>query len=72
MPDDATYSLWIAGTKRFAVVRGKTASPVVGYIFQNHEGSWSIEHRGMILKTVYRSSSDAALAVLSLEQLKEG
>src|SRR5579871_2284207 len=55
MPDDAPYSLWIAGTKRFAVVRGKTVCPVLGYVFRNHDGAWVIERKGKILETVYRT-----------------
>lgn len=71
MSDDTPYSLWIAGTKRFAVFRGQTVSPVLGYVFQNSNGSWAIEHRGKILETVYRSISEAALAVISLEQQQQ-
>jgi len=71
MPDDAPYSLWIAGTRRFAVVRGKTVCPVLGYVFRNGDGAWAIEHKGRILKTVYRSASEAALAVLALEPIKD-
>jgi hypothetical protein len=46
---DAPYSLWPSGRNRFAVTPRHQVVPVLGYIHQDADDSWSIERAGKIL-----------------------
>jgi hypothetical protein len=67
MPDDVSYSAWRLAEGRFAIAAGQNVLPILGYVFQNSDGTWSLERRGQILEVSYGSLAEAAQALLELE-----
>jgi hypothetical protein len=64
---DTPYSLWLAGKNRFAVCVGRNVKPVIGYLIENADGTWLVEHGGKVLPENHRLLSTAAEVLLSLK-----
>ena len=64
---DTPYSIWKAGKgDRFSVAAKGFAHPVIGYVYSNGDGTWSIERKGEKLAGTYNSIDQAATALLAL------
>ena len=62
-----TYSIWKAGKgDRFSVAAKGFAHPVIGYVYSNGNGTWSIERKGETLPGTYNSIDQAATALMAL------
>jgi hypothetical protein len=66
MPEAERYSLWRVGTDRFAVCFAETVTPVLGLVFKNTDGTWSIERQGRVVDVAYGSLEDAADTLVNL------
>jgi hypothetical protein len=64
---DRQYAIWKAGKgDRFSVAAKGFAHPVIGYLFSNGDGTWSIERKGQKLPGTYSSIDQAATALMAL------
>jgi hypothetical protein len=64
---DRPYAIWKAGKgDRFSVAAKGFAHPVIGYVYSNGNGTWSIEHKGETLPGTYNTIDQAATALMAL------
>jgi hypothetical protein len=64
---DTPYSIWKAGKgDRFTVAAKGLAHQVIGYVYSNGDGTWSIERKGQKLPDTYNSIDQAATALMAL------
>jgi hypothetical protein len=61
------YDIWQAGKgDRFSVAAKGFAHPVLGYVYSNGNGTWSIERKGEKLAGTYDTIDQAATALMAL------
>jgi hypothetical protein len=64
---DRPYAISKAGKgDRFSVAAKGFAHPVIGYVFSNGNGTWSIEHKGETLTGTHNTVDRAASALMAL------
>jgi len=64
---DRPYAISKAGKgDRFSVAAKGFAHPVIGYVFSNGNGTWSIEHKGETLPGTHNTVDKAASALMAL------
>ena len=61
---DVPYSMSKAGSDRFAIASKSNTRLLLGYVFSNRNGTWSIERTGKKLRQVYASIDEAAKALI--------
>jgi hypothetical protein len=65
--DTRSYSIWKAGKgDRFSVAARGFERPVIGYIFSNDNGTWSLDYKGQKLRGTYDTIDQAATAIVAL------
>ena len=69
VPEEAPYAAWQISARRFAITWAGEAAPVIGYAIQGQGGkTWFIERKGQVFRCTYESLTDAAAALLALEE----
>jgi hypothetical protein len=63
---DRPYAIWKAGKgDRFSVAAKGFAYSVIGCVYSNGDGTWSIERKGEKLPDTYNSIDQAATALVA-------
>ena len=65
---DRSYSMHKAGSDRFAIA-ATSNTRLLGYVFSNGNGTWSVERSGKKLRQVYGSIDEAAKALITFASM---